>query len=1257
VEVMPFSPFQTFRRRAAPTSELVARSSTDGVHFQAFHPPGGRARESERELEGLLTQLRDDGYLDETSGAVRLSWQSYFEAVQTPGYATLRDDLDLPADTDLQIALRSANAITDPGFSIGITWRQDGIEVFPAVDGAIVTLDNCSGIMRPSQWRLAAAVQAFARRSHGLRKESDQRQSWGQIRRLAQSAGAYLDDFLYRTVILTPERLDIGLRRSDVVSGDHVIEIVPGFSGAPPQWLPEFDRRHGVEDRYDLPTADGIVQILIAPKVRTVLEEIKRLPGRRVAGARAQAFIVNPFAALGDDATDVIAESQFEAAREAAGLHYECFVPVVEHNPLRVGLLIETATQSGALTSETEWFGEGELPEFIAKVEGAIAHEHQLISWRGYELEVQGDIAEHLKTLRAAERPTAPAEPGIRYTEVHDLTAYSPRIDGIGVEKRYYSPYIAKKNDGEGWFPENVLAVIAHNPQDGADPIGIPATSDNLKELATATAEACSVGQASVSMPWLPGPMPVGDAGRILKTFDEAFAEIETGTFRAERGSDGAPPRPKRLILKPNIETLDYEEARREALAAPANEPELPKNLNEDVRLLAHQETGVAWLQRLYRSRETFATRGAVLADDMGLGKTLQILVLLAWAFEADQSLEPALVVAPLSLLENWQEEVSRFFKAGSFKILTAYGANLAALRVPRALIEQRLQSEDGLVKFLRPGWRGEANIVLTTYETLRDLEFSFAAERWSIMVCDEAQKIKNPAAMVSRSAKKQNVRFRIACTGTPVENTLADLWCLFDFVQPGMLSTLNDFGRTYRRPIEAKTDEERARVEELRERIAPQILRRTKAEVAKDLPRKVEDDGCRRLVLSQLQRALYANAIETFRQRNNPGVHSPIKNHLGLLHYLRLICTDPRRLGLTTFVPEPLAEYTAKSPKLEWLLAVLRTVQTKGEKAIIFCEFRPIQRLLQHYIEEALRYRCDIINGDTSASEASAGSRQKRIRAFSEQPGFGAIILSPLAVGFGLNIQAANHVIHYTRTWNPAKEDQATDRAYRIGQRREVIVYYPTVTAADFTTFDVKLDELLTLKRGLAHDMLNGSGDLKPGEFVVSEVVPQAQAIGLDEAVTLDVALRMDWRYFEGLVTVLWRKQGFDCRLTPSTNDNGVDVVALCGAAGELLQVKTSEGRSHLGWDAVKEVVAGAAHYQRLYRGTHLAKVCVTNQRFNSQAHESAALNDVRLVEREDIETLLTRYTVTMSEVESALCPTFEDSAGMPGVTAPVSA
>ena len=172
--------------------------------------------------------------------------------------------------------------------------------------------------------------------------------------------------------------------------------------------------------------------------------------------------------------------------------------------------------------------------------------------------------------------------------------------------------------------------------------------------------------------------------------------------------------------------------------------------------------------------------------------------------------------------------------------------------------------------------------------------------------------------------------------------------------------------------------------------------------------------------------------------------------------------------------------------------------------------------------------------------------------------------------MGFGVNIQEANHVIHYTRTWNPAKEDQATDRAYRIGQTRQVSVYCPTVYADDFTTFDVKLDQLLTLKRTLAGDMLNGTGDVGPGEFALDEVAPNPDDTMFTSTLTLDDVLQMKWDYFECLIAALWQKKGFAAVYRTPRQDDGVDVVAISDRIGTLIQCKCcgEDGRS-LGWDA----------------------------------------------------------------------------------------
>jgi len=231
--------------------------------------------------------------------------------------------------------------------------------------------------------------------------------------------------------------------------------------------------------------------------------------------------------------------------------------------------------------------------------------------------------------------------------------------------------------------------------------------------------------------------------------------------------------------------------------AARASPPALPAALRPETLLKAHQEEGVSWLQHLWSHSPRIS--GCVFADDMGLGKTLQLLTFIHWYLEQGGT-DPMLVVAPVSLLENWRNEVHRFFAEGSARLLTLYGKEPASAKLSRDALDAALLEKD-LTRFLRPGWLGDAQIVLTTYETLRDQEFSFSAIRWAMVVCDEAQKIKSPNALVTRAAKKQNARFRIACTGTPVENTLTDLWCLFDFVQPRLLGALNQFSRRYTRP------------------------------------------------------------------------------------------------------------------------------------------------------------------------------------------------------------------------------------------------------------------------------------------------------------------------------------------------------------------------------------------------------------------------------------------------------------------------
>jgi hypothetical protein len=1227
----------------------VVRDAPTSVADKVLGPESVSAVES----ADLLHQLEDEGYATVDADGYSISWDTIYELLGHPEYAPVLSHFKIPPIGLYYPALESSHSITDKTFAISIaSWRNaEGQRVSPVhLIGPIIRHGDTIHLLPRPVWELVRGVSAFCMRAENECTAEAHRRAWGNIRRLALEAKAGLDDFLVRTVILTPDRLELGLSNRDL-AGTRLIEVVPGFAGAPERWLQTFDALRDVPDRYDIPTSQGIVQIVVIPEVKTVLQQIKRMPGRRVAGSRAEAFITNPFAALGEDAARVIDADQFERAREEAGLTFERFIAHVELDaigyPVEVGLLIEQTDLGGPSASERRLFAsDDELDAFIRLVRGRLDEGMQLCAWEGYDFQLLGDTAFQLEVLEKAYRDRAKPRTLVSYVDIYDLTRYAERIEEIGIEKPYYSPFIAKKTEDEGWFPDNIVPVIAWTPDGGGEPVAVPLTDQLKDEIEAKLAEAKVTGKDHIDIKGLDKPLPVKEAEFILETFRKAVHDAKEGKLDPKRTKSTATDRRNRpaLVIRANIRSVDYEEARREILTALPGQPKLPKSLKADVKLKDHQRHGVAWLQYLFSQAPNYC-RGVVLADDMGLGKTLQLLCFMFAMFEEQPDLEPALVVAPVSLLDNWKDEIELFFTQGAVSLLTAYGDGLAPLRVARASIDEQLQKA-GLVRFLKPGWRGKAKLVLTTYETLRDLEFSFAAEKWSIMVCDEAQKIKNPNALVTRAAKKQNVRFKVACTGTPVENTLADLWCLFDFVQPGLLGALNDFGTRYRKPIEAETEEEKTRVEELRGRIRPQILRRLKADVAKDLPAKIVVETCRSLPLSVHQRMLYGEAMERFKRRSDPGTTGPFKNHLSLLHYLRLICVDPRRYGLDEFRPDPLADYRKRAPKLNWLLSELKEIRRREDKAIIFCEFRGIQRLIRHYVEEEFGFSPDIINGDTAVSAGHGASRQKRLKAFQSKAGFGAIILSPLAVGFGLNIQAANHVIHYTRTWNPAKEDQATDRAYRIGQRKDVYVYYPVIRADDFVTFDEKLDRLLEFKRSLASDMLNGSGDVAPSDFGLDDMAPGGAKAAVEPPLTLDDVLRMRSDYFECLVAVLWQRKGFRrVYRTPDSYDDGVDVVAI-GDDGALVQCKSSTvDNAALGWDAIKDVVAGEAAYRARHPGVHFTKACVTNQFFNDNAHRHADLNGVELYDQESLVQLIAMHPLTLSDVERLLYQRWDDA------------
>ena len=466
-----------------------------------------------------------------------------------------------------------------------------------------------------------------------------------------------------------------------------------------------------------------------------------------------------------------------------------------------------------------------------------------------------------------------------------------------------------------------------------------------------------------------------------------------------------------------------------------------PAGLQAELR--GYQRDGLAWLQ-LLRARGF----GGVLADDMGLGKTLQTLAHLLVEKNEGRLDRPALVVAPTSLIFNWRREAARF--APGLRVLVLHGSDrrrrFAAMR--------------------------HADLVLTTYALLgRDLD-ALRKQSWHLLVLDEAQNIKNPRSKAAQSACRLDTRHRLCLSGTPLENHLGELWSLYHFLMPGYLGDDPQFRRRFRQPIEKHNDAEvRA---QLARRIAPFLLRRTKGEVASELPPRTEI--IRSVALEGAQRDLY----ETVRAAMQEEVQAEIERRglaqsritlLAALLRLRQICCDPRLLKTEE------AERVHESAKLELLMTVLPEMLREGRRILLFSQFTSMLAL----IEEALRERgIDylLLTGATRDRETLVDRFQRE-----EVPLF---LISLKAGGVGLNLTAADTVIHYDPWWNPAVENQATDRAHRIGQDKPVFVY----KLLSVGTVEEKIAELQARKRSLAEALFADSAEsLLPDDESIAEL------------------------------------------------------------------------------------------------------------------------------------------------------------------------
>lgn len=644
--------------------------------------------------------------------------------------------------------------------------------------------------------------------------------------------------------------------------------------------------------------------------------------------------------------------------------------------------------------------------------------------------------------------------------------------------------------------------------------------------------------------------------------------------------------------------------------------PTLPQSLRSDAALKPHQTAALLWLQRCASIADR---RGVLLADDMGLGKTLQILTFLASRIEngllvasvgGDPRIppwRPILIVAPLILVENetWVAEMRRFFAHDGdvfAPVLVLHGAGINAVRASsertaETVVGRPMLSADKLMQY---------RTVITNYETVVNFQHSLAQKRdgrplWSAIVTDEAQKYKAMSTKLSVALKAIDGDFHIASTGTPVENRLLDLWNIMDTIQPALLGNATEFSSTYEHRV--GTEDSEVALATLRRRLLfsePHafLVRRTK-DVLLDLPPKtVRPIECE---MSPEERGLHTELLATLATERRTG------RHLAVLHKITQLYQHPALLR-GDWERRTVSELRSESAKLRGTIEQLHHIRTRGEKVIIFARQLDAQSLLQRVLEDEFRLRVPIINGSTSrgagysaSSNASGRARNERKRIlddFRQAPGFGIIILSPFVAGIGLTITEANHVVHYGRWWNPAVEAQATDRAYRIGQAKNVTVWLPMLrdlTRSIPETFDECLHALLERKMRLASDFLHPSDDEARNLSELCDRLqtdtPAAAASESGPFTARDLDL-LDPHEFEAAVGALYRADGYSVVLTAKGSDGGADVLAFRPNEAVLVQVKHSANRVPMDQGALNDVLAARDIYGSRVKASWRASV-----------------------------------------------------------------
>ncbi|MCI3919919.1 DEAD/DEAH box helicase [Paenibacillus sp. TRM 82003] len=604
-------------------------------------------------------------------------------------------------------------------------------------------------------------------------------------------------------------------------------------------------------------------------------------------------------------------------------------------------------------------------------------------------VQVKAKQVSEIPTIKGGDIPRFAQNPEAYIPEIEgvDLSLFGERVKSLGIRVYKAQPKVHAKERERGWFDLD-MGFEVKDEITGETP-----SNFNSEEMKQIIEEARSSGEEYVQRngQWIKVPK---DAADFLEATEKARAE-GLGVK-----SISAADLPLVLNIFENIDRLEFNQPILDAQQAMGDLGvlETMPPMIFKAHLKPFQTNGFVWMKKLH-----FRRLGGLLADDMGLGKTVQVISFLAYLQEREL-LGPTLIVVPKTLMANWQNEIRAFAPSLAPYVYLHSGAS-------------RVRDPEEIKHF---------KITVTTYQTLSRDQLDFGQVDWMAIICDEAQAIKNPSTAVSHAVKAMKTKFRLALTGTPVENTLSELWSIMDFVYPGHLGSLNEFREQFMKKLENVQEVDPDAENQLTQRLAHFYMRRTKLD---ELKGQIPDKSSEliKVPFGSVQKELYQDILRAVRNKEMGGLKA--------IHHLKQICSHP---GLFDARYRNLS--VSAVPKMQETIKILNTVRAAGEKALIFTEYREMQDILRIALRDQFDINPRIINGMTER-------RQDLVDEFNQRPGFDVMILSPKAAGTGLTITSANHVIHYTRWWNPAVENQATDRVYRIGQQRKVKVYHPVVT------------------------------------------------------------------------------------------------------------------------------------------------------------------------------------------------------------------